>query len=262
MIRSDLVTAKNPTRIPISVCIITKNAAETLRQCILSVRDFADIVVMDSGSDDQTCEIAMTLRARLYHQSWLGFGAQKNACIALAEYPWVLSLDSDEIVTPQLVEELNTLDLSSPDTCYMLRRVNFFLGKKIRFSGWGNDWNIRLFNRDTTQFLDRFVHESVIPTPHQVKLKGSIIHYPYRNQHEMRRKTRRYAQLAHEQRQKEGRTPDSIWTSALRALLGFLRPYVLKLGFLDGFAGLQIAWMGAAYTYRKYRGFSASPPAR
>lgn len=239
-----------------SVCIITKNAERTLNQCLSVLAPFDDIVILDSGSTDNTALIAASFGVRFIEGDWLGFGKQKNACIHLAKHDWVFSVDADEVASKTLINAIESIDLANTSTTYAVMRTNHLLKKKIRFSGWQNDWVTRVFNRKITQFLDLPVHESVIPTGSTQRLRGELAHYPYLDPSDLSAKTEHYARLAHSQLVATGFESEAKWVSLLRASWAFTRPFFFNLGFLDGRAGLAIAKMGAKYTFLKYQGRS------
>ena len=238
----------------ISICIITQDAESTLHDCILSIGELGEIVVVDSGSRDATRRIALDCGAVFIENPWSGFGPQKNFAINAAQHDWILSIDADEIASQELVRSIEKLDLSDINICYRIQRANYLNGKKMRFSGWGNDQVIRLFNRKATRFHDLPVHESVIPTRVVRKLSGELVHHPYPTPADFERKTLQYASLAHQRIRQKVAKPEAMWISLLRAGWAFCRPFILKLGFLDGSAGFRIATMGARYTFLKYHG--------
>ena len=238
----------------ISVCMITYNAIRTIETALTSIRAFADVVILDSGSDDGTLEIVSKLEIRCYPQPWLGFGPQKNKCLDFALNDWVLFLDADEYLSEALLSEIKNLDLSDPNQSFRFKRQNCLMGRQVKFSGWGNDRVVRLFNKKTTRFLDRPVHESVIPTQTVRNLNGPLHHHPYPTLESIHDKTRTYARLAHDHLKSEGWHQEPVAQTMLRAGWAFCRPFIFRLGFLDGITGIRVARMAAHYTFLKYQG--------
>lgn len=238
----------------ISVCIITLNAERSLNACLESLNGFQDITVMDSGSTDKTRCIAEKFGVRWVEEPWLGFGPQKNKCLEYAVNDWILFVDADEQLSHALTIEIQNLNFTDPNQCFQVYRENYLVGQKIRFSKWGRDSVIRIFNRKKTRFHDLPVHESVIPTSCVTMLSSPMIHHPYPTQESLRRKTIRYGTIAHAHLREHGWRGEHVWVSRLRSIWAFCRPFIFYGGFLDGVAGFRIAVMGAKYTYIKYQG--------
>jgi len=237
----------------LSVIIITKNEAANIRACLESVAWADEIVVVDSGSADNTVNICKAMGARVYvHPDWLGFGPQKNRALSYATKEWVFSIDADERVTPELHAELIQAMNEEHAQGFYLPRLSQFCGRFIRHSGWYPDYVLRLFKRDAGRFSDNLVHESVLLTGRTAKLKSPLSHYSYLTIDDVERKVEHYSTAAAQQMFQSGK--QSNWPdAALRAGWAFVRTYVLRLGVLDGSAGLNIARMNARTTYLKYR---------
>src|SRR5690625_2320332 len=168
----------------LSVIIITKNEADNIAACLDSVAFADEFIVVDSGSTDDTREIARQKGALVTRtDDWPGFGPQKNRALALATGEWVLSIDADERVTPELASEIQTIIKQNSPTAvgYNIARLSNFCGRWIRHSGWWPDYVLRLFKRDSTRFSDDIVHESVLPPASVANLKNHLLHYPYRD---------------------------------------------------------------------------------
>ncbi|MER3631985.1 MAG: glycosyltransferase family 2 protein [Blastocatellia bacterium] len=225
----------------ISAVIIAFNEEANIAAAIDSARFADEIVVVDSGSTDLTREIAIELGARVLEREWNGFSEQ-NFAISVAAFDWILSLDADERISPELRREIESLKLSGPlAKAYRIPRLSIYLGREIRHGGWYPDYQIRLFDRNFGKWNDRIVHESFTVGT----LRGDILHFSVRSTQEHSEIiARRYAPLTARQMLKEGRR-----TGPLRAILAgissFLRSYILRAGFLDGFAGFQIAYFAA-----------------
>ena len=145
--------------LPISVVIITLNEESNIKRCLDSVRLFDEIIIVDSGSTDQTIDIAEKHGAKVIRHEWLGFGPQKQYAVNQASHDWVLSLDADEYLSSDLIEDVQNARLDDPSSAFAINRRSFFLGKEVKYSGWSPDWVIRLFNRNNACFTDDLVHE-------------------------------------------------------------------------------------------------------
>jgi glycosyltransferase involved in cell wall biosynthesis len=235
----------------LSVIIITRNEAHNIRACLESVSWVDEIIVVDSGSTDETVAIAREFTPHVYSHDWPGFGAQKNRALGYATGDWVLSLDADERVTPELRAQLiRAMETASADG-YYLPRLSQFCGRFIRHSGWYPDYVLRLFKREKGRFSDDLVHESVILQGRADKLASPLLHYSYLTEADVERKIEQYASAAAQQMFARSKTANGI-DAPVRAAWAFLRTYCLRLGFLDGVAGFNVARMNARTTYRKY----------
>ena len=164
---------------PISAVMITRNAGDTIAATLNSLAAFQEVVVYDNGSTDRTVEIARGFPNVVVHEGeFSGFGPTKNRAAGLASNDWIFSIDSDEIVAPDLLASIAGVNLDGIDVVYSVHRINFFRGKRIRYSGWQNDWLLRLYNRQMTGLDDAAVHESVKPPPGGTvnKLEGELLH--------------------------------------------------------------------------------------
>lgn len=217
---------------------------------------------MDSGSSDRTAEIARAAGARVLHNPWPGYAAQKNFAAASASCEWILALDADEEVSPPLQQELARLKGHGPDRDgYSFPRLARYAGRWIRHSGWYPDRKVRLYRRDRARWVGDYVHESVVVSGAVGELHGDLLHYTCDSLSEHLATLNRYTTLAAQEMAAQGRR-----ASPSRLLLSppwtFLRSYVLQAGFLDGAAGLQIGLMAGLYVYAKYaklRELTASP---
>ena len=228
----------------LSVVIITKNEEKFITDAINSAIFADEVLVLDSGSTDKTCNIAKELGARVKQQDWLGFGAQKNKAVELASNNWVFVLDADERITPELQDEI-ILTLKNPQSDgYRIARLNNFFGKNIKTCGLYPDYSIRLFNRNKGKFNDVAVHESVQMKGDISTLKNHMIHLAYETIDEFKVKQKRYASLSHKKRNRLKALISPVWT--------FFKLYFIKLGFLDGWHGFIIAKLYAQYTFWKY----------
>ena len=236
----------------LSVIIITKNEAENIRACLESVKWADEVIVVDSGSSDATVEICREMGAQIHEHDWPGFGVQKNRALSYATNEWVFSLDADERVTPDLKAQLIKAMGEGSEDGFYVPRLSQFCGHFIRHSGWYPDYVLRLFRRAKGHFSDDTVHERVVLDGVAGKLASPLLHYSYLNEADVQRKTEQYARAGAMQMLKKGKTA-TIVDAPLRAGWAFVRTYLLRLGFLDGFAGFKVAMMNARTTYLKYR---------
>ena len=251
---TDVRIVKNLSEL--SVIIITKNEGLNIRACLESVAWADEIIVVDSGSTDDTVAICREFTPRIYIHDWPGFGAQKNRALDYAGKNWVLSLDADERVTPELRMQLMQAMEEAGEEGFYLPRLSQFCGRFIRHSGWYPDYVLRLFKRGKGRFSPDLVHESVILQGSAGKLSSPLLHYSYMNEADVNRKVEQYATAAALQMFNNGKATSGVGAS-VRAGWAFLRTYCLRLGFLDGMAGFNIARMNARTTYRKYRQLQA-----
>jgi len=237
--------------LPISAVIISKNAEATIAATLQSLRHFAEVVVYDNGSQDRTMEIARRFPNVSLHQGdFFGFGPTKNHAADLARHDWIFSIDSDERISPELLDSIANADLSNPSIGYRVLRMNYLRGKRVRFSGWSDDWLLRLYNRKGTCLNDAMVHEIVLPPAggHITSLVGELSHETVRELSEFLVKIDRYSELRRAQ-PKRTMSPPLI---CLRSLWAFIRVYFLRFGFLDGWRGLIIAVCEANGVFFKY----------
>lgn len=242
----------------LSVSIITKNEAHRIERCLRSVSFADEIVVVDSGSEDGTPDIASGLGAKvIVTPDWPGFGPQKNRALEACHGAWVLSIDADEQVDDTLRDAIMAVVRSGlPGTGgplgYWVRRSSFFCGQRIRHGDWRNDRVLRLFLRTHARFTDDLVHERVECPPPHGRLAGLLLHDSVDSLEDMREKTIRYARLGAARMRAAGRR-GGVARAALHAAWTFLRGYLLRGGFLDGRAGFEIARMNALGSWLKYR---------
>lgn len=233
---------KNQT---ISAVIITHNEEDNIAKCLSSLHGVDEIVIVDSGSNDRTIEIAKKYGAKVIEQEWLGFGPQKKYAVSRAQNNWILSIDADEYLTDDLRSSILDSNLTNPKIAFAINRRSFFLGKEVKYSGWNPDWVIRLFNRNAANFTDDLVHERVTGFSILHQLGGLMYHNTYTTLHDISIKTKKYGLLGQKSRKKKK-------NRYLSATWAFIRTFILKFGFLDGFTGLRIASMNAKATFIKY----------
>ena len=240
-------------KIPLSVAIITKNEAENLRDCLQSVSFAGQIVVVDSGSTDETVRIAADFRCDVFAESWRGFGPQKQFAIDQCTNPWVLILDADERIPEDTAQAIRNIILNPSITVagFSFPRRNFFQGRWIRHAGWWPDRIVRLFRRGQGRMTPVNVHESVEVEGLTEPLDCPIEHYTESRLSHVLVKIDQYSTIGAEEAFKDGKT-SSILSAFLRAKLAFLRNYILRCGFLDGHQGLTLAITDAINKFFKY----------
>lgn len=237
----------------VSVILITKNEAANIRDCLQSVSWADEIIVVDSGSCDETVQIAQAMGAQVYlHSDWAGFGPQKNRALSYATQDWVFSIDADERVTPALRTELAQAMQEAKMDGYFCPRLSQFCGTFIHHSGWYPDYVLRLFKRGSGCFSNSLVHESLLLQGTRGKLTQPLLHYSYLTMDDVARKVTSYSDAAAQQMFNAGKTAG--WGKAIASAgWAFLRTYVLRLGILDGNVGWEIAQMNMRTTFLKYR---------
>jgi glycosyltransferase involved in cell wall biosynthesis len=236
----------------ISVTILTKNCEETLAATLDSLQKFPEVLVYDSGSADRTLDIAADYpNVKIVKGVFTGFGPTHNAASAQAQHDWVLSIDSDEVLTPELAEEILQLRLDAA-SIYQLQRKNYFNGKWVRWcGGWHPDPVLRLYNRKTTRFSDDAVHEKVLSQGLSViPLASPLIHTPYRSMEDFLHKMQIYSTLFAQQN--KGKKRASVLGAVVHGLFAFLKSYLFKKGFLGGKEGFIISIYNGHTSFYKY----------
>lgn len=236
----------------ISVTILTLNSAKYLAGCLGALAPFDEVVVLDNGSTDATLEIARRFPNVVVHEHpFIGFGPMKNLAVDKASNDWILSIDSDEVVSPELAKEI--LGLQLDEACvYDVSRANHYHGRLIDGCGWGNDWVKRLFNRRRVRFNDRMIHEGLEAAEGMtvVSLTGSLKHYAYDNAEQLIQKLQHYSTLWAEER--KGLRSVSPLQAFLSASFAFFKYYVLMNGWRYGYEGLLISISNANGVFYKY----------
>jgi glycosyltransferase involved in cell wall biosynthesis len=237
--------------------LITMNEAANLPRTLESVSWAQEIVAVDSGSTDATVEIARAAGARVFEEAWKGFAGQKNSAIAHATGEWVLSLDADEEVSPELAREMQALLAGEPQfSAYRVPRLNHFLGRALRHGGYWPDPKLRLFRRGAARFRARPVHETMEANGPVGQLKGHLIHHCYPTLEDYIEHINRYSSAGARMLVDEGRAPRSlvglVWNGVLNPAATFLYNYVFRLGFLDGREGLLQHVNHSVYVHWKF----------
>lgn len=241
-----------PGPLPLSLCVITRDAGGQLADCLASVPFAGEIVVVDSGSRDDTVEIARRCGARVIAQAWPGYGAQKNFAVAEAVNDWVLCLDADERVTPALATAIGAALAGRPEAAaFTMARRNRFLGRWLTHGEGYPDWNVRLFDRRRARWSDDPVHEHVVVDGPITRLHGDLLHASAESIDAYVAKQNRYTTLQAEAMHARGERASALKLVA-SPLVRFIRFYVLRLGFLDGVAGFVHIAIGCFASFVKY----------
>jgi glycosyltransferase involved in cell wall biosynthesis len=228
------------------------NAGARLAQCLAALSFADDIVLVDGGSTDATAAIARTYGVRVIVETqWPGFGIQKNRAIDALETDWILSIDTDEVVTPELAASIRHAMNTPAADVYAVDRLSSFCGYWIRHSGWYPDWVPRLFRRGSARFSDDLVHERLVFTTPCARLEGKLLHYSYEDFETVLRKIDAYSSAGAQQRFAAGKR-GSFSLALGRAAWAFVRTYLLRRGFLDGRAGFMIATLNAQTVYYRF----------
>jgi glycosyltransferase involved in cell wall biosynthesis len=236
----------------ISVAIITKNEERNIRACLESIRWADDVVVVDSGSTDQTLKICREYPVRIFVEEWKGFARQKNSAIAKTHNEWVLSLDADERIPLELKEEIEKETSQDPvSNGYFIARKNYFAGRWIRYCGWFPDYNLRLFRKSSGRFQERAVHERVQVEGKAERLRNFLIHETYQSVGDFLQRMDRYSTLAAREMRQEGKQ-FRVFDLLFRPPFTFVQMYLIRLGFLEGYWGFLLSGLYSFYTFAKY----------
>lgn len=239
--------------VEISAVLITYNEERRLEGALKSLAGIAsEIVVVDCRSTDETVKIARRYTDRVFERSWTNFADQKNFGNDQASHPWILSLDADERVSPELRRELLELKKTEPDVnAFSIPRKVYYLGRWIRHSGWYPDRKLRLFRKGTAHWEGEYVHEKLAVTGRIAKLNRPIHHFTYRNIHEHLARINTFSDLGAQKLY--GQKKKARWHHLLLLpFFRFVRAYIWKLGFLDGFAGLVISVLTGYAVFVRY----------
>lgn len=235
----------------ISVTMLSKNSERTIGKALESLRWADEVILLDTGSTDHTLEIAATFHnVKIHKTPFTGFGELHNLATELAAHPWILSVDSDEVVSPELAEELSTLVLDA-QTVYSVARHNYFNDRWIRGCGWYPDRCLRLYNRTATRFSSQEVHESILMEGMElVELKGPLLHFSYPNIASLLEKMQLYSDLFARQYRHKRRS--SLPKALTHAFTTFFISYLLQRGLFFGYEGFVISLYKAHTAYYKY----------
>ena len=237
----------------VSAIIITKNAGTMIRRCLESVAWADETIVVDSGSSDDTAEICRAMGVRFkVTPDFPGFGPQKNRALDLASGDWVISIDADEWITPELRDEMRAA-MADPAAAqaYAVPRRSSFCGRYMKHSGWWPDYVVRLFRREAARFSDDQAHERLVVTGATRKLRHPLMHEAISDMEQMLGKMNLYSSASARMLHARGRRA-SISTALLHGGWAFFRTYVLRRGFLDGREGFILAVANAEGSYYRY----------
>lgn len=239
--------------LPITVCTLCLNEAGNLPRCLSQIKDFQEWLVLDTGSSDDSIQIARDLGARVESTPWKGFSKTRDEHFKLSTQPWILWLDADEELTPDFIEELrNILPGIDQHAGYEINRLMFFEGRWIRHGDWFPDRVTRLFQASAWTMPDREIHESVEISGTIGRLTQTVPHYSYQNWDDRQKRVDSYTSLWATQQHQRGKSCSPVGPS-LRALWKLFRGLIIKKGFLDGSLGWKIAKSNALEVYLKYK---------
>ena len=238
---------------PLSIAIITKNEEDNIRSCLQSVSFAKQIVVVDSGSTDNTLKIAADFGCEIYSEEWRGFGPQKQLAIEKCRLPWILVLDADERIPPDTADIIKKIVTNSDvkETGFSFPRKNYFQGRWIKHAGWWPDRIVRLFRKGAGKMSEAVVHESVEVEGDIGALDVVIEHYTENRLNKIIQKIDRYSTLGAKAAFREGKK-SSAGGAFLRAFFTFVQDYFFRLGVLDGMPGLTLAVTNSVNKFFKY----------
>lgn len=236
----------------LTVTVITRNEASHIGAALDSVAWADERLVIDSHSTDDTVAVARARGARVEQREWPGYSDQKNYAADIASHDWILSLDADERVSPELADEIRALLQQEPDARgYRIPRVTWYLGRWIRGTDWYPDYQLRLYDRRTGRWNGRVVHESVSIKDAPGRLRHDLQHYAYRDISHHLATIDRYTTLVAEQAHAEGRRSGPL-AAVVHAKAAFLRNYLLRRGITQGAAGLVVSVLNSYYVFLKF----------
>jgi len=235
----------------LSVIIITKNEGAHIGSCLQSVLWADEIIVLDSGSEDNTVGICKQYTDSVFITDWPGFGIQKQRALDKAKGDWVLSIDADEVVTVELRMEIEKALHQEEFHGYEIPRLSSYCGRQMRHGGWWPDYVLRLFRRNAGYFTESVVHERIVLQGEIGKLSSPLLHDAFESLDEVLRKVNYYSSLGAEMLYQKG-VQSSISKAIFKAFWVFIRTYWLKAAFLDGRQGLMLSISNAEGAYYKY----------
>ena len=238
----------------LSVTVVVKNEEDRIADCLASVKAIADeIIILDSGSDDSTVEICKQYTDQVFETDWPGFGIQKQRALDKATGDWVLAIDADERLTPELAHEIKTALSNNPqEVAFKTKWAVVLFGRQLNY-GRSSRYVLRLFRRQGTRFSEDIVHEKVILPKGKVrKLKNRLLHYSIRDYQHLMNKNSLYAWLGSKKRYEKGISGGGLWGASIRAILVFIQIYIFRLGFLDGSVGFLMAVIYSQGAFNKY----------
>jgi glycosyltransferase involved in cell wall biosynthesis len=235
----------------LSVIIITRNEAQDIGACLESIKWANEIIVLDSGSSDETLPICRKYTRNVFSGDWPGYGIQKNRALQKATGQWVLSLDADERLSEALQLQIKTAITKNTVAAYAIPFQSRFCGKIIKWGAWRAEKHVRLFQRHKGKFTDAIVHEKLLINGPIEQLTAPIIHDSYKNFEEVLEKMNRYSTYGAQQRLAQHKR-GGLTTALLHGMWAFVKSYCLQLGFLDGKMGFILAVAIAEGSYYRY----------
>jgi glycosyltransferase involved in cell wall biosynthesis len=235
----------------LSIVIITKNEALNITDCLVSAAFADEILVMDSGSHDDTVALAKSMGAKVLETDWMGFGPQKNRALYNAKGPWIFVLDADERISAELANEIQEAIKQNQYVVFEVPRRSLFVSKFMNHSGWRPDFTKRLFKKDVARFSDHKVHEHLETSHQHGRLRESLIHYSYRDFETVLAKMNSYSSAGASDAFYSGKK-GSLKKAIGHGLWAFIRTYFIRAGFLDGREGLMLSIANAEVTYYRY----------
>ncbi len=239
---------------PISAVLIVNTEEANIRRCLEAILQVTnDIVVVDSGSTDNTPTICEKMEVRVFHFGWKGYAANKNFGNQQAKHDWILSIDADEVLSEELIQSIKNISFSS-NTVYQVNRKTNFCGTWINYCGWYPEWKVRLFDRNQVKWQGDFVHETLAIPAHfkQEKLNGHLYHYSYKDLADYEERMDRYSTLSAQELFAKGKSTNLL-KQYLAPAFRFFKTYILKLGILDGKSGWIISKGAAKTVWMKYQ---------
>jgi len=238
--------------LPLSVIVITKNESRNIDACLQSVSFAEDIVVVDAESIDDTVLLARKYTKKVFVKPWQGFASAKQFAVQQTKHSWILWLDADERVMPELADEIQRIISANPrHAAFTVARRAYFLGRWIRHSGWYPGRVPRVFHKERAEFNDAPVHEGLMIRGSIGELKNDLLHFTDPNIYHYFSKFNKYTTLASEELAKKGKN-FKLTDVFIRPWWQFVRMYIIRLGFLDGMQGLLLALFSSAYVFTKY----------
>ena len=237
----------------ISIAIITKNEEKNIVRLLSSVTWADEIVIVDSGSSDRTVDLAKEYGAKIFYNNWLGYGIQKNFAISKCSCNWILFLDADEEVTPELKKNIQQIleNNNSNSNCYKLKRISCFCGKWIYYGDWGRDFVTRFFRKNSAKYSNDIIHERLLTDTKPMLIQGILKHYSQNSINQALDKLNQYS-TATSKILFSKNASSGLLKANLHKYWAFLRAFILRLGFLDGIHGYLVAKLNAYGSFFKY----------
>jgi glycosyltransferase involved in cell wall biosynthesis len=235
----------------LSVTIVALDEERNIGRCLSSVEWADEIVVVDTGSTDRTVDICKDHGCRVITSKWLGFGPTKRLAVESVSNEWVLSIDADEEVSPELKSSIREVLADPKSAGYRIKRTSFYMNTRIKHGGWNRDYPLRLFSRAHGNFNSKLVHESVVVDGAVERIEAPLVHYTYPTIESHIAKINRYAELGAQELLDAGESA-TILSAVLRGAVKFIKMYIVRLGFMDGRPGFVLASNSAFGVYLKY----------